>query len=383
MASRYKDFGAVDEPEYEFENPKDRIPVMARVKVWKKGLEHPTVGIAYWDEYSPANLDDAKAFMWKKMPKLMLAKCAEALALRKAYPDLSDIYTDEEMAQHDQDYTPGGRQITDAAGFAPSGRPVTYSAQTGSHEAAVEAGKRVAEDLKAKMDARQAGSPAPATPKPPAPPTKGTVTFDFSKQPAEPFIIIGGDLGDVSPVFEKNGWMKWHNEQWIASERGCSDIEMWCKENGYAVKTIASHKQVPAGKPGNMNPSPPAGKAAAKAQGRGSSAPAAAKPELDWVEGEIEQANPQSGKSPRLDVLLKVGKVKHWMSAWDQKLFPALSAAKGKTAVLIVKRNVKGDKTYTNIIGFKRIGATEYDEDGFTPVIQNKTREAGGKTLWG
>lgn len=52
---------------------------------------------ARWVEYS-----QPQGFMWKKMPYLMLGKCAESLALRKAFPnDLSGLYTNEEMAQAD------------------------------------------------------------------------------------------------------------------------------------------------------------------------------------------------------------------------------------------------------------------------------------------
>lgn len=69
------------------------------------------VGVAYWDEYVQTK-DEWKngqktgkkivSDMWAKMPHTMLSKVAEALALRKAFPqDLSGLYTGEEMNQAD------------------------------------------------------------------------------------------------------------------------------------------------------------------------------------------------------------------------------------------------------------------------------------------
>jgi len=71
------------------------FPSAARVGVYNKDFAEPLYAIAKWDSFAVVNSP-----MWKKMPDLMLAKCAEALALRKAFPqDLSGIYTAEEMEQ--------------------------------------------------------------------------------------------------------------------------------------------------------------------------------------------------------------------------------------------------------------------------------------------
>ena len=72
-------------------------PVAARVGVYYKDAPHPTYAVAKWDSYAGTGP------IWKKMPDLMLSKCAEALALRKAFPqDLSGIYTSDEMNQADE-----------------------------------------------------------------------------------------------------------------------------------------------------------------------------------------------------------------------------------------------------------------------------------------
>lgn len=81
-----------------------RFPVSATVTVWKfvRDQLRPFKATAHWDEYVQTNRDGSPSRMWARMPRLMLAKCAEALALRKAFPqELSGIYTAEEMAQAD------------------------------------------------------------------------------------------------------------------------------------------------------------------------------------------------------------------------------------------------------------------------------------------
>ena len=86
-------------------------PAAAKVTVERNGSRFTTVATSA--EYN------AGSPMWQKMPARMIAKCAEALAIRRAFPDdLSGLYTSEEMAQADSP--------------APAPRPQAQQSQGGS-----------------------------------------------------------------------------------------------------------------------------------------------------------------------------------------------------------------------------------------------------------
>jgi phage recombination protein Bet len=77
-------------------------PVAAKVTVQKAvaGLLAATPAVAHWNEYAAKDYKGGLTPMWKNMPANQLAKCAEALALRQAFPnELSGLYTADEMAQ--------------------------------------------------------------------------------------------------------------------------------------------------------------------------------------------------------------------------------------------------------------------------------------------
>jgi phage recombination protein Bet len=95
IAERTGLYAGNDDPVFDDEDK----PRKATVTVYKLvgGVRCPFTASARWEQYYPG---EKQGFMWNKMPHLMLGKCAEALALRKAFPaELSGLYTTDEMQQ--------------------------------------------------------------------------------------------------------------------------------------------------------------------------------------------------------------------------------------------------------------------------------------------
>lgn len=103
VAERTREYAGSDEAAYESCNcgkPPEGHPGVARVTVHRilpTGHIVDQVGVARWHELKP---EPDPMGLWTRMPFNQLAKCAEANALRKAFPRvLGGVYIEDEMQQ--------------------------------------------------------------------------------------------------------------------------------------------------------------------------------------------------------------------------------------------------------------------------------------------
>lgn len=118
IAERTHCYAPGPEPTYTFRKDDSLESATSYVKkLTQDGTWHTIAATAYFDEYCKFNSGSrTPAGIWGTMPKTMLAKCAEAVALRRAFPgDMTNVYTAEEMDQADNQHDHSKLSLRQAA----------------------------------------------------------------------------------------------------------------------------------------------------------------------------------------------------------------------------------------------------------------------------
>lgn len=109
IADRTGDYLPSDkENEFIYDKEGNVLSAKVYIKKFRKGEWHEIVATAIMSEYKPKPYFNNKPNeFWEGKPHIMLAKCAEALALRKAFPaEMSGVYIKEELDQANFDNLP-------------------------------------------------------------------------------------------------------------------------------------------------------------------------------------------------------------------------------------------------------------------------------------
>ena len=115
IADRTEHYAPGREPSFTYDATGHLLTATAYVKKFVRGAWHEVAATAHYDEYVQRKKDGQPNQMWAEKPHIMLAKCAEALALRRAFPaEMSGLYTADEI-----------RSGADELPAAPPANPIT------------------------------------------------------------------------------------------------------------------------------------------------------------------------------------------------------------------------------------------------------------------
>lgn len=156
QASRSGEFAGTSEPEFgnDITEILDGIeityPAWCRVTVKRlmnNGIIAEFTAKEFWKENYATKGKDSKSpnTMWLKRPYAQVAKCAEAQALRKAFPEIGSQPTADEMEGKEIDITPPRQQIEENK--LPDYPDNKFEANKESWQTAINSGKRTAESI--------------------------------------------------------------------------------------------------------------------------------------------------------------------------------------------------------------------------------------------
>jgi phage recombination protein Bet len=102
IADRTDRYAPGHEPSFTYDADGRLETATSYVKKWVRGEWHEVAATAHYREYVQTKKDGNPTKMWTEKPHIMLAKCAEALALRRAFPaEMSGLYTSDEIPAGD------------------------------------------------------------------------------------------------------------------------------------------------------------------------------------------------------------------------------------------------------------------------------------------
>jgi hypothetical protein len=363
------EFGAISKPEY---GPiVNGHPEWASVKVTKKNGSI-TEAEAWWEEYAPADL--TKAPFWRKMPRRMIGKCATALAIREAYPDLGGLYIPEECERMNQEFaqdvTPEGRRIL-IDGKSPSG---TYTSPERRYQDA-----KAAQGVVAEAKAKGIWCERHQCPFPQCPADEHSDGEMEMMEAAERAAKARPAEAQVMPQGQGNG-----QDARNVTPKPSQSTPPARPAQARPVSQGATHQPptaVPEAELGGIWPKRPK-----KDSGKQEDAPEARKAGKGSVLGGSTPSGPTllcgtlhnavigQAKNQAPYVNAKINQA--WYYCWTPALHDFLL---GKRYPLVVE--VWLDKR-SQIVGLKRINDLHFDEDGRTPIVQRSEQQPGQRTLY-